>query len=67
MGSCRKKIFTEKEQSYSVVYFCFDYILSLCFFLDERKGDFVPKGGENLFSNVFFNIFPDYISYRIKL
>ncbi len=67
MGSCGKKIFTEKEQSHSAVYLCFDFVLFACSFLAERKGDFFPKGGENLFPDVFSNIFPDYISYRIKL
>ena len=67
MGSCGKKIFTEKKQNYSAIHLYFDFILFVYFFLAERKGDFFPKGGENLFPDVFSNIFPDYISYRIKL
>ena len=67
MGSCGKKVFTEKEQSHSAVYLYFDFILFPYLFLAERKWDSFPKGGENLFSDVFFNILSDYILYRTKL
>lgn len=65
MGSCGKKIFTEKEQSYSVVYFCFDFILSLCFFWMKGKGISFPKEEKIFFLMYFLIFFP--ITFHIEL
>ena len=67
MGSCGKKIFTQKKQNYSAIYLYFDFILFVYFFLAEGKRAFFSQRGENLFFDVFFNILSNYISYRTKL
>ena len=65
MGSCGKKIFTEKEQRHSSIHLCFDFILFGCFFWLKERGISFPNEEKIFFLMYFLIFFP--ITFHIEL